>query len=65
LDDIWHEATLGRERELELRQRWLERQRELRREEDGLPKEAPEARRGKPLHILKLLKGLLIKVSLF
>ena len=34
MDDIWHEATLGRERELELRQRWLERQRELRRESE-------------------------------
>ena len=29
MDGFLHEATLGRERELERRQRWLERQRQL------------------------------------
>ena len=34
IDNISHEITLGRERKLELRQRWLERQCELRRESE-------------------------------
>ena len=36
MDGTWHEITLGRECELELRQRRLERQRELRREPEQM-----------------------------